>query len=126
MTTTLNNSSIDPAVEETELVEVSNPSPDLFIRTSTSSKLIIEYHRDMCIGAASCVDFAGRTFAMDDENKAIFATGIEVERDEENGKVIYRQEVDNDDNIMNAAYSCPTFAIVIKDKETGEQLFPPM
>ena len=91
------------ATQSTVVVE--EIEPGVFVRTSTASKYIIEYHRDSCIGAGSCAAIAGFTFEMDDENKAVM--------------------LGDDDLILAAAQSCPVFAIIIKDKETGEQVFPP-
>lgn len=93
-----------------DLTEIENPEPEFFIRKSESSKYVVEYHRDMCIGAASCAAIAPFTFEMDDENKAVF---------------VIAENVDEDDAILAAAQSCPVFAIVVKDAETGEQVFPP-
>jgi ferredoxin len=81
---------------------------NLHIGTSTKRKYIVEILRDVCIGAASCVAIAGETFQMDEENKVYM---LETDWDQE-------------DIIMAAAQSCPVFAIIIKDAETGEQIFP--
>jgi ferredoxin len=75
---------------------------------STKHKYIIEVRKDICIGATTCVAIAPGTFVMDDNNKAI----------------ILSCEWEEDDIIMAAAQSCPVFAIIIKDAETGKQLFP--
>jgi ferredoxin len=91
-------------------VTITNPEPDLYVRTSPGSKYIVEYHPDICIGAASCAAVAPNTFRMDDENKAV---------------VIDAEDVDNDEVVMAAAQSCPALAIVIKDAQTGKRIFPP-
>lgn len=98
-------------VMQNDDVVVESPEPEFFIRKAKSSKFIVEYHRDMCIGAAACAAIAPNTFLMDDENKAVFTVA---------------DEVDEDDAILAAAQSCPVFAIIVKDAETGEQVFPPM
>jgi ferredoxin len=72
------------------------------------SKFIISIDRDVCIGAGPCVAVAGRTFNLDDENKAYLMEG----------------DWDDDDMILAAAQSCPVFAISIVDKETGLKIFP--
>jgi ferredoxin len=72
------------------------------------SKYIVEVIRELCIGAASCVAIAADTFMLDEENKAY----------------LIESEWDQDDIIMAAAQSCPTFAIIIKDAATGKQIFP--
>jgi len=64
--------------------------------------------RDKCIGAASCIAVSPMTFKLDDENKAI----------------VLGQKLDSDENLLLAAQSCPTAAIVVTDDETGEQIWP--
>ncbi|OGY17821.1 MAG: hypothetical protein A2900_00315 [Candidatus Chisholmbacteria bacterium RIFCSPLOWO2_01_FULL_50_28] len=64
--------------------------------------------RDKCIGAASCVAISPMTFKLDSETKAI----------------VLAQKLDSDDNMLLAAQSCPTAAIVVTDDETGEQIWP--
>jgi ferredoxin len=64
--------------------------------------------RDLCIGAASCVAFSPTVFDLDGEKKAVIIDGAD----------------DTPDNLMMAAQSCPTKAIVIVDTETGEQVWP--
>ncbi len=64
--------------------------------------------RNLCIGAASCVAVAPKTFALDNEAKAIILDTATAETPE---------------SIMDAAKSCPVAAIIIQD-ETGKQIFP--
>jgi len=71
-------------------------------------KYKVKVVRDLCIGAASCVAVSPDTFQLDSENKA----------------VIKETSKDAEDNILLAAQSCPTKAIVIIDAETGEQVWP--
>jgi ferredoxin len=71
-------------------------------------KYQIKVIRDMCIGAASCVAVSPAIFELDAENKAIV---------KETGE-------DIPENIVLAAQSCPTKAIVITDTETGKQVWP--
>ncbi len=71
-------------------------------------KLTITVDRDLCIGAASCVAVAPKTFALDNEAKAIFLpSGSE----------------DTPENILDSAKACPVAAIIIHD-ENGKQIFP--
>lgn len=65
--------------------------------------------RDKCIGAASCVAVAPKTFKLDDQNKAVVI--------QQNG------DPDADDAILLAAQSCPTAAIEIYDKD-GKKIWP--
>lgn len=71
-------------------------------------KYHVKIDRNLCIGAASCVALAMKTFALDDENKAIVL--------DENGDV--------PEAIRLAAESCPTKAIILENSETGEQEYP--
>lgn len=70
--------------------------------------LKVKVIRDKCIGAASCVAFAPATFELDDQKKAI----------------ILPNSSDSEENILMAAQSCPTKAIVVVDATTGEQIWP--
>lgn len=71
-------------------------------------KYKIKVDRSLCIGAASCVALAMKTFALDSENKATVI--------DENG--------DDAEMIKLAAESCPTKAIIMEDAETGDQEYP--
>jgi ferredoxin len=64
--------------------------------------------RDLCIGAATCVAIAPLTFVLDGEAKAIILETIDT---------------DTKETILDAARSCPTAAIIIKN-EKGEIVFP--
>jgi len=71
-------------------------------------KYKIKVVRDLCIGAASCIAVSPDTFVLDEEKKA----------------VIKENSQDVPENILMAAQSCPTAAIIITDTETGEQVWP--
>ena len=71
-------------------------------------KYKVQVVRDLCIGAASCLAFAPATFVLDDEKKAVIQEG----------------STDTDENVLLAAQSCPTKAIILLDKETGETVWP--
>ena len=71
-------------------------------------KYKIKIDRDLCIGAASCVALAMKTFALDAENKAIVLEG----------------EGDAPDLVKLAAERCPTKSIILVDEKTGEQEYP--
>lgn len=64
--------------------------------------------RDKCIGAAACVVLAEEVFELDEDNIAI----------------IRNPKGADDDTILEAAKACPTFAIILEDDATGEQIFP--
>jgi len=71
-------------------------------------KWTVTVDRNLCIGAASCVAVAPKTFALDNEAKAIILPTAVEEAPE---------------TILDSAKSCPTAAIIISD-ETGKQIFP--
>ncbi len=71
-------------------------------------KYKVQVVRDLCIGAASCIAFSPDTFELDAEKKA----------------VILETSQDTEDNLLLAAQSCPTKAIIITNSETGEQVWP--
>jgi ferredoxin len=79
-----------------------------YLRTKESSnisKIIID--RDLCIGVASCVTISPATYKLDDENKA----------------VVIDANMASDEELILAAQSCPTKAIIIVDKD-GKQIYP--
>ncbi len=65
-------------------------------------------HRDLCIGAATCVAIAPLAFSLDGEAKAITLPTFGEESDEQ---------------ILDAARGCPVAAIIVTDA-TGKQVFP--
>lgn len=82
--------------------------------TDTEDKVIqvgkykVQVKRAECIGAASCVAFSPTVFELDGENKAVILDGAD----------------DTAENLLMAAQSCPTKAIVVTDVETGEVVWP--
>lgn len=70
-------------------------------------KYKVQVVRDLCIGAASCIAFSPDTFELDDEKKAII-----------------HEDSSDEENIIMAAQSCPTKAIIVENTETGEQVWP--
>ncbi|BCX14171.1 MAG: hypothetical protein KatS3mg085_703 [Candidatus Dojkabacteria bacterium] len=103
----MNNSKI---IKNKNGIIIEEIKPGVFRATSETSKYIIEYDRNVCIGAASCAAIAAETFFMDEENKA------QLRLDTEN--------FDEDEIILAGAQSCPVFAIKIIKKDTGEVVFP--
>lgn len=71
-------------------------------------KYSIRVDRDLCIGAATCVALATKTFELDGEAKAIILDSADGEIPE---------------TIVDAALGCPTAAIIIED-ENGNKVFP--
>ncbi|PIS22494.1 ferredoxin [candidate division WWE3 bacterium CG08_land_8_20_14_0_20_41_10] len=77
-------------------------------KTIQIGKYQVRVVRDLCIGAASCIAVSPGTFDLDNEKKAI----------------IKEDSTDVPENILMAAQSCPTAAIIITNAETGEQVWP--
>lgn len=71
-------------------------------------KYKIKVLRNECIGAASCIAVSPTVFELDAEKKAVVINGGE----------------DEAENILTAAQSCPTKAIVVTEVETGKQVWP--
>lgn len=71
-------------------------------------KYQVEVIREKCIGAASCVAIAPEVFKLDEEEIA----------------VIISQDGNDDETKLLAAQSCPTAAIIVTNRETGEQVWP--
>lgn len=77
-------------------------------KTIQVGKYKVKVVRDLCIGAASCIAVSPDIFLLDDQNKAVIKDGSS----------------DVPENILMAAQSCPTAAIIITDAETGERVWP--
>ncbi len=71
-------------------------------------KFDICIEREECIGDGACVNEATETFELDDEAKAVLLSG----------------SGDDEESILEAAKSCPLDIIIVKNKETGEQVYP--
>jgi ferredoxin len=69
------------------------------------TKIVVD--RDLCIGAASCVVIAPKSFQMDGENKAY----------------VVDLEGHDAETLLMAAESCPTKAVFLYD-EDGKQVYP--
>ncbi len=83
--------------------QINNPSGPKKV-----GKLMITVDRNLCIGAASCVAVAPKTFALDNEAKAV---------------ILDTAAEDTQETILDSARACPVLAIIIHD-ENGKQIFP--
>lgn len=90
-------------METQNLKDKTKPSGPVNIR-----QLKVRVDRDLCIGAATCVAIAPKTFVLDSEAKAIILASADQESDQ---------------TIIDAAKSCPVAAIIIED-EKGNRVFP--
>jgi ferredoxin len=82
-------------------------------------KYKIEYERDVCIGAASCVAVAPLVWELDKENKALLKGGSKSSKPN-----VFEKEIDEKDFQLNldAARACPVNAIHIIEKASGKKL----
>jgi len=85
------------------LLDPKNPSGPV-----TVGKLKLRVDRDLCIGAATCIAVAPKTYILDSEAKAVFIQSAQTETPE---------------TIIESAKACPVAAIYIED-ETGKKIFP--
>lgn len=72
------------------------------------AKYKIEVDRELCIGDGACCDEAPQVFELDDESIAI----------------ILSADGNTPEEILAAAQSCPVDAIILRDAETDEQVWP--
>jgi ferredoxin/predicted CopG family antitoxin len=89
------------------------------ILTSDGRRLIISIDQDKCLGAMSCVSVAPTIFAYDTTQGGLWRRRAEPLGMKEVGE----GEL-HGDTLHMAAQSCPYQAIVLKDAETGEIIFP--
>lgn len=71
-------------------------------------KYKVKVVRNICIGAASCIAVSPSTFELDQEKKAVIKEG----------------STETPENILMAAQTCPTQAIIVVDSETEKQVWP--
>ena len=63
----------------------------------SSRALVVAIDRDLCMGSGMCVMYAGNTFAVDEQTKA----------------VIVDAAGDPEEQILNAVEACPTGALSV-------------
>lgn len=82
--------------------------------------LKVKVDRELCIGAASCIAVAPNTFELDSEGKAVIK---KKDGSMTSDYVSYSDINDEETNILNAAKSCPTNAIIIVEvDDTGKEI----
>lgn len=90
-------------MDQSDVIDVKNPSGPVKI-----NKLTVHVDRDLCIGAATCIAVAPKTYLLDSDAKAIILkTAIE----------------ETEETIIDSAKACPVAAIIIVD-EKGQRIFP--
>jgi ferredoxin len=75
---------------------------------SKNSNYLVEVDRSKCIGAATCVALAPKTFKLDQDQIA----------------EVISQENDNNQDKLLAAQSCPSSAIRLIDRRTKKVVWP--
>jgi len=70
----------------------------------------IEIIRKSCVGDGACCDIAPYVFDMDDEACAIVLQPF--------------LKATPDEKILRAAQGCPVDAVILRDKATGNQVWP--
>ena len=82
-------------------------------------KVKVKVLREMCIGAATCEVISPKVFGLDEMSKAFVQDqGTGPDKD---GFIEVTQ--DTLENVLEAAKSCPTFAVIILDEENN-QIYP--
>ena len=71
-------------------------------------KLSISVDHNLCVGNSMCETFAPKVFVLNDDRQSEVAD----------------PDADTEENILEAAESCPVSAIRVVDADTGETLFP--
>lgn len=80
----------------------------------------VKVDRALCIGAATCVVIAPKTFELDGEGKAVI---LKKDGTKTSNEVNYSDINDSEENILNAAKSCPVDAIIIVEvDDTGKEI----
>ncbi len=82
-------------------------------------KLRIEYDKNGCIGAASCVSADPLRYKLDETGKADLL-GSKQEGDLQ----VLEVDTDQPDIFINAAKACPVLIIKVINKDTGQVLAP--
>jgi len=73
-----------------------------------SRNLKVRVDRDLCIGAATCIAIAPKSYVLDSEAKAVILKSIDEESER---------------TIIDSAKGCPVAAIIIED-DKGNRIFP--
>ena len=71
-------------------------------------KLRVSVDHNLCVGNSMCETLAPKVFVLNDDRQS----------------EAVNPDGDTEENILDAAESCPVSAITVVDAETGEKLFP--
>jgi len=70
--------------------------------------LRIRIDRERCVGSTMCLSIAPAVFDLDDEGKS----------------TVKDPQGASEEELREAAESCPSQAIVLEDEESGQQVYP--
>lgn len=90
-------------MDDIKLKDVQKPSGPVSVH---NYKVWVD--RNLCIGAATCIAVAGKTFQLDKEAKAV---------------ILETADQDTIETIIDSAKACPVGAIFIED-DKGNRVFP--
>ncbi len=86
--------------------QLANPQTPSGPVTVKNLKMYVD--RNLCIGAATCVAVAPKTYVLDSEAKAVYLNSMNE---------------DTEETLIEAAKACPVAAIIIEDL-AGKKIFP--
>lgn len=90
-------------MDNQSLKDPNNPSGPV-----QSRNLKVRVDRNLCIGAATCIAIAPKSYVLDSEAKAVILKSIDEESEQ---------------TIIDSAKGCPVAAIIIEDAQ-GNKIFP--
>jgi ferredoxin len=90
-------------MDPNQLANPQNPSGPVTVK---NLKMYVD--RNLCIGAATCVAVAPKTYVLDSEAKAVYLNSMNE---------------DTEETLIEAAKACPVAAIIIEDL-AGKKIFP--
>ena len=111
----------DNAVEEAVKIKESGKATEVIAVTIGNEKaqesekqpnLLVDVDKSLCIGCCSCEIIAPEVFSIDKKSKTNPKSSV------------INQKGAGVNKIMNAAETCPTKAIIVKNSNTKEKLFP--
>ncbi len=81
--------------------------------------ILVRVDSEKCLGFGSCVIVAPSVFRLDERpGRGTFQSMAKLDVLDESGGEDFQ-------NLLTAAQSCPTQAIVIEDRKTGRRIYPP-
>lgn len=76
---------------------------------AAARRLEVRVDHNVCVGNAMCVDTAPDAFELDDQRRSVTRPAAAAVGEK---------------TLTEAAVNCPVSAIIVRDADTGEQIFP--